>query len=248
MRKGTTLQRHAATLSNGILTEKKVASFALLLLIAALPVAGQQNTATFVYPVDGQQSVDTAKPFQWTSPPGATRYQLYVGTALGASDLVNSAQIQATSYVVPALPVGMTLYARIWTYNGTTWLHQDITFTAAVMPAKFTYPVNGQQNVDVTKPFQWTSPPGATGYQLYVGTTSVMTRSIVPWWADAASNPACPFSASRIRYPFDSSVSRTSCRTDSSSSTSKMVSDPPSAVRETGAVPCASKASSTRGR
>src|SRR5581483_1155537 len=115
----------------------------------------------------------TTRPFQWNPVAGATGYYLYVGTSSGAEDLVNSGTTQSTTWNVPALPTGRTLYARIWvqTANGYNLAQTtDITFTAATRPATLTSPVNGQQNVAPTPLFQWTPMPSAAAYYLYVGT------------------------------------------------------------------------------
>src|ERR1700737_1053044 len=127
--------------------------------------AAQQATATFIYPVNGQQNVSASTPFQWTTAAGGLGYYLYVGTSAGASNLVNSGALHTTSYKVPALPGNQTLYARVWTQTSAGWtLYQDITFTAASAKATFIYPVNGQQNVSISTPFRWTAASGGPGY------------------------------------------------------------------------------------
>jgi hypothetical protein len=88
--------------------------------------------ALFTYPTNGQQNVDTTKPFTWSTVSGAQGYYLFVGTTPGGYDLVNSGPLPATqsSYSVPALPTGQTLYARIYTeINGNYNSYEDITFT-----------------------------------------------------------------------------------------------------------------------
>src|ERR1700680_3261197 len=119
--------------------------------------AAQQATATFIYPVNGQQNVSTSTPFQWTTVSGGLDYYLYVGTSVGISNLVNSGALQTTSYHVPALPANQTLYARVFTKTSAGMLYQDITFTAASSTATFVYPANGQQNVNTSTPLQWTT-------------------------------------------------------------------------------------------
>src|SRR5579884_2612449 len=151
-------------------TTLAMATCLLASIASGLCTTGQQ-AANFIYPVAGQQNVDTTQSFQWTTASGAVGYYLYVGTSVGAPALVNSGVIQATSRVVPALPPGVTLYARIYTQTSSGWLYQDITFTAAQGQAMFTFPLNGQQNVDTSKPFQWTPAPGALAYNLNVGST-----------------------------------------------------------------------------
>ena len=67
-------------------------------------------------------------PIQWTSVPSAQAYYLYVGSTVGAKDLVDSREIQQTSRLV-SLPGGQTVYARIWVKVGDAWRYTDSTFT-----------------------------------------------------------------------------------------------------------------------
>src|SRR5215471_15695074 len=124
----------------------------------SLPLTQAQTVySTFVYPKTGAQNVDTTLPFQWTPVSGALAYYLYVGTAPGLKDLVNTGEIQTTSYSVASLPSGQTLYARIYTKLSTGWFYSDISFTAAFTPARFIYPANGAQNVATPIAFQWST-------------------------------------------------------------------------------------------
>jgi hypothetical protein len=94
---------------------------------------------------------------------------VYVGTTIGAADLVNTGQIFQTSYAAPKLLVGQLLYARLWTEVGNVWRYADSTFTPAPI-ARLLAPLDGATNVDVSVPLQWTAVPGAQAYELYVGT------------------------------------------------------------------------------
>src|SRR4051812_6265306 len=87
--------------------------------------SGASTTASFTYPTNGAQNVDTAKAFSWTSVAGVQTYYLYVGTSQGAKDLVDTGGISSTSYSVPPLPTGQTLWARIWTKANDVWTYQD---------------------------------------------------------------------------------------------------------------------------
>jgi hypothetical protein len=92
------------------------------------------STATFTQPLNGATNVDTTQPFTWTPVASAGLYWVGVGTTQGGYDLVNSGALQPsqTSYVVPALPAGRTLWARVYSYIGGSWLHyNDVSFTAA---------------------------------------------------------------------------------------------------------------------
>jgi hypothetical protein len=123
-----------------------------------------------VFPARGQQNIDTSLPFTWQSGAGAQGYQLYVGTSPGASDLVHSGVIQSTSWSVPPLPVGQTLYARIWSEIGGTWSYPyDVAFTAR---PRFGYPAVRSMDIDPTQAFTWSPAYGGSGvYYIYVGTS-----------------------------------------------------------------------------
>lgn len=130
------------------------------------------SSASFSYPLDGATSVDTGKPFAWSAVAGAQTYYLYVGTARGAKDLVDSGGISSTSYAVPPLPTNQVLWARIWTKLNDVWSYQDVSFTAApVTTARFTNPLDGAQGVDPALPFSWYAVPNVQTYYLYVGTS-----------------------------------------------------------------------------
>jgi trimeric autotransporter adhesin len=145
--------------------------------------------ASFTYPLNGATNVDTLKPFTWgNTSPGVQNFLLWVGSSKGGNDLVRSAQLPPTqtSYNVPGLPVGPTLWARIQTRGSDgVWRFTDISFTAAFRPATMTYPTDGATNVDTTKPFTWGgASSGVQNYVLYVGTTkgsnNVVRSPILP--------------------------------------------------------------------
>jgi hypothetical protein len=55
--------------------------------------------ARFTYPAPGATTIDSTKPFTWTTVPTAQAYYLYVGSTLGANDLLNTGELAGTSYV-----------------------------------------------------------------------------------------------------------------------------------------------------
>jgi hypothetical protein len=130
--------------------------------------------ANLTYPVDAAVNADLSKPIQWTSVAEVQAYYLYVGTTLGAKDLVNTGETQQTSWLAPKLPARQTLYARMWTKKDGVWRYADTTFTAAPappVPATLTYPPDGAVNVDQSQPFTWTAVSDVQAYYLYVGTS-----------------------------------------------------------------------------
>src|SRR5438093_9251959 len=98
-----------------------------------------------------------------------------MGTTVMANDLVNTGELDQTSYLAAGLPAGQTLYARIWTKVGGVWRYTDSTFSASPtisLTAAITYPTNGAVNADLSHPIQWTSVANVQAYYLYVGTTA----------------------------------------------------------------------------
>ena len=110
-------------------------------------------TAHFITPTNGATNVNLAQAIQWTSVANAQAYYLYVGSSLGAKDLLNSGELSGTSYVAFNLPLGQLLYARLWTKVAGGWGYVDITFTASsaqVVTATVISPSNGAIGVGPT--------------------------------------------------------------------------------------------------
>ena len=120
------------------------------------------------------ETVDTRRPFAWSTAPDAQAYYLHVGTSAGATDLVDSGVTTKTSWSVPSMPIGQTLYARIYTeINGSWSTYTQISFTVAYSVAVISNPVPGQNspNQDLTRPFTWSALAGASGYAVWIGTS-----------------------------------------------------------------------------
>lgn len=142
--------------------------------------------ATFLYPTDDAQNVTSATSFSWTSVAAAQGYYLQIGTEAAAHDLLNTGELptRTTSRAVSHLPLGRTLYARLWTKQSNVWLlHTDIRFKTQAV--SFTAPLHGDTNVASTTTFRWTPAPTVAGkiatYTLGVGTapgwTNVVNKS-----------------------------------------------------------------------
>jgi hypothetical protein len=149
--------------------------------VVTLSGVGTNNKATFLTPTNGQSNVATTKPFSWTTVAGAQGYYLAVGTTQYGTDLVDSKALPASqsSFNVPELPTGRTLYATVLTeVNGSWSRFQAVTFTAAPGHATFTAPVNGQRNVATTAALTWAPVAGAQGYYVAVGTSKYGTNVV----------------------------------------------------------------------
>jgi PKD repeat protein len=101
----------------------------------AISFTAAANPVAFTNPTQGQTGVSTPATFTWSTTPAATGYQMWIGVSHhGSGSLLKSGWLRpgTSSYPVPALPAGQTLYARIYTGVASGWgNYQDITFTTA---------------------------------------------------------------------------------------------------------------------
>jgi hypothetical protein len=125
--------------------------------------------AYFTSPADGAVASVSCTTFAWTTAPGALSYYLYVGTTVGAKNLIDFGETQATSRFGGVLPANQTLYARIWTKLSSGWVYNDTQFSTAL--ATLTYPVQNAVDIGTSAPFTWAAVPNAYRYYLYVGNT-----------------------------------------------------------------------------
>ncbi|MGP8251915.1 MAG: hypothetical protein ACLQHF_07755 [Terracidiphilus sp.] len=110
--------------------------------------------------------------FDWTTAAGATGYNLWLGTTVGADDIYSSGEITATSATPANLPTnGETIYARLYTDYGSVSVYTDYTFTAATLAAALTSPTPGTVLTGPKVTFTWTTAPGATNYYFRLGTS-----------------------------------------------------------------------------
>jgi hypothetical protein len=133
-------------------------------------VAAPPTPASLTSPSVGSALFSTSPvTFSWTAVPSATVYYLYVGTALGAKDVINSGEIKVTQLNRTLLPG--TYYARIYTEIAQLWyVSSDISFSVSGGSA-LVFPANGANDIDPYINFTWQSYQSATAYSLSVGTT-----------------------------------------------------------------------------
>lgn len=152
---------------------------ALAVLARPWSVEGQVLTATLSAPSNGAANVTPVQTMQWTSVAGAQAYVLWVGTTVGAKNVINTPEILQTSYQPAALlPSNQALYARMWTEVGNVWRFVDSTFTTGSVTATLTSPANGASSVSPLQTMQWTSVPAVQAYVLWIGTTA-STNNVV---------------------------------------------------------------------
>jgi hypothetical protein len=69
----------------------------------------------------GAVAAETVQQLTWTTISNADAYRVYVGTAPGAQDLLDSGELRETSTAVKALPGGRRIFVTVWTKTHGTW-------------------------------------------------------------------------------------------------------------------------------
>ncbi len=130
------------------------------------------SPAALTSPTPGTAFTGASVTFTWAPVAGATSYSLYLGTSVGAGNLLD-AHTTATTATATNLPAnGKPVYARLWTNVNGVWSYNDYTFTA-VSPAALTSPAPGTAFTSTSVTFTWNPVAGATSYTLYLGSTGV---------------------------------------------------------------------------
>jgi hypothetical protein len=151
--------------------ERQHSWLAIVLLLGFVPrVAAQGPAAAITHPADGATAFETTASIQWNAVAAAQAYYLWVGTAPGLQDLINSGEIQATQYAASLLPANSTVHATLWTKVDNAWWSTSSAFTTSPHP-RWLYPTDSRLGVTPGQTFSWTAVRGATAYYLWVGTT-----------------------------------------------------------------------------
>jgi len=135
--------------------------------------SGSATPATLTSPTPGVGTVlgTSNVPFQWNAGTGVNLYQLNLSAvAPGGSDLFVY-KGTALSANVPSLPsIGVTVYARLFSFINGAWQHNDYLYTesGSPTPATLLSPAPGLGTVLGTSNvgFQWDTGTGVTLYQL----------------------------------------------------------------------------------
>jgi photosystem II stability/assembly factor-like uncharacterized protein len=139
-------------------------------LIGVTPVA-----AAMTSPANGSTLSGSSATFQWNTGTAIQQYFLYIGNSVGTNDIYGQSQGTNLSVTVSGLPTdGRTLYVRLWSLAGFTWLFRDYTYTAAgggsCAAATMTSPANNSVLSGSSVTFHWTTGTCVTDHFLYVGT------------------------------------------------------------------------------
>ena len=128
-------------------------------------------------PLNGAINVNGATNIVWNYAPGATSYQLLVGTSSGAGDIIDQNLGNVLSYNPPGdLPSGTQFFVTVIPSNeigpAAGCLEESFTTGAvATLPgcATMITPADGAINVPLTPFLEWTNIADATGYRVTIG-------------------------------------------------------------------------------
>ena len=190
----------------------------------ASQLQGLPGYSTFIYPSQGQLSVDGSQAFQWTGVSNAASYQLQVGSAPGGSDIFDSGIITVTSIAVPKLPTSGVVYARVrailqgWSTELPANDFPEATQAAFSMDANpagatFTTPTAGA-TLDADTPITWQADPLAVSYRLQLfrasdGVALLDTGPIHGTHRVVANLPAAQAVMARLTTAYTQGLSRT---------------------------------------
>jgi hypothetical protein len=114
--------------------------------------------------------------FKWTKSATALEYFFYLGTTVGAQNLMAQNTGLATSFTVNNLPTdGSVLYIRLWSHLPDNWYYNDYVYGAAgatTTLAQIFLPAPGSTLTGPSTTFAWTKSATALEYILYIGTTA----------------------------------------------------------------------------
>jgi hypothetical protein len=113
--------------------------------------------------------------FAWSAGYGVQKYTLWVGSAMGTSDLYRADEGINTSRTLSVPTDGRPIFVRLWTtFSAASQQYNDYTYTspiAAGPKARLTSPLNGCTLPAATTTFTWGAGTGAQQYSLWIGSS-----------------------------------------------------------------------------
>lgn len=165
-------------------------------------------TAQLYSPGNGAILPGAQVTFSWTFGTASDEYWLYVGNSFGATDILSSGPIAAstTSLVVSNIPTdGRTIYAVLWSHTSSGWLYNTYSFIAAtsgsgVVPAQLVSPSGGSTLSGGTNViFSWTSGTLTDGeYFIALGTSPGQMDIVAGTIPGTSANLSIPTAISSV--------------------------------------------------
>lgn len=126
--------------------------------------------AQITSPTPGSALPGSTVVFTWDTGTGITSYQIWVGTSFAGYDLYQGPLQTTTSATVSGLNA-TTIYVRLWSKSGSTWLYNDYQYSQAAVAAQITSPTPGTPLSGSTVTFNWNTGTGVSAYQLWIGSS-----------------------------------------------------------------------------
>jgi hypothetical protein len=126
--------------------------------------------ATMISPAPGSALAGSLLTFTWSAGTGATAYQIWFGSTLGAQNFGSPGILATTSYAASLPATGAPIYVRLWSLVGGVWQYIDYIYTEANLG--MLTPVPGTTLVGTSVAFTWAAVPGVSQYQIWFGTTT----------------------------------------------------------------------------
>ena len=179
------------------------AGFALT--VACVAPSAPSCVASPTSPTNAQANIVLSSSLSWPSVAGATGYDVYVSTSSTPTTLVSTNQA-GTSYTPSAsLTANTTYYWKVIPKNavGSSTGCSVWSFTTAAPPVcatTYTSPTNAQSNVGLSSSLSWPSISGATGYDVYLSTSSTPTTLVSSNQAGITYTPSTALLANTTYY------------------------------------------------
>ncbi|TCS85067.1 gliding motility-associated-like protein [Anseongella ginsenosidimutans] len=200
------------------------------------------DCAVVTAPANGANDVTLRAGISWNAVAGASGYRVFIGTTAGGSEIVSGEEVTGTSFNPPSdFEENTTYYVRVIPYNaaGAATGCTEISFTTETLLrapdcAVVTAPANGADDVTLEAGISWNAVPGASGYRVFVGTTSGGSDVVSGEEVTATSfNPPGDFEENTTYYvwviPFNSAGAASGC-TEISFTTETLLRAPDCAV------------------
>ena len=131
--------------------------------------------ATLASPSNGAVDQPLSPTLVWTAAPGATAYDVYVGTTNPPAILASN--VTATSYAPNGLTNGATYFWKIVAFNGDGPSPDSPLWSFATVPApppavSLAVPTNTATGQSPTPTLTWVPAARATTYDVYLGTSN----------------------------------------------------------------------------
>jgi predicted RNase H-related nuclease YkuK (DUF458 family) len=126
-----------------------------------------------VSPLNGSMSSGPAFTLQWSAVPGATQYQVYLGSTSTSLSLYTTVNAPGVTAAVYNLNAGATYYWKVAAivggnaYSGGPWSFTIPGGTPTLSPPTVVWPLNGVTGTATTLTVQWSPVTGAMQYQIY---------------------------------------------------------------------------------